>query len=151
MSSTNFHPAAVGSRPRRRLRWVIAGVVAVVAVGVGLYAYFAYTNEQELLEAVAEADRLDPGWRLADMEAARRPVPAGKNGADVVLAARALLPKPWLPIPPGGAPSIEDRLTNLGPRERPAAADLQILRTELAITNPWSCFGRGASTGRITK
>jgi hypothetical protein len=125
------------SRPRarsrrRRLRWVIVGLVAALAVGAGVYVYVEYGRDWDVLDAIAEADRLDPGWRFQEMEAARAAVPEAENGAALVLAARALMPPNWLAPPPNNAPFFADRLADLPPLERPDEADLNQLRVELA-------------------
>jgi hypothetical protein len=45
-----------------------------------------YFGGSRLARAIAEADRLDPGWRYADLEDKRSPIPPpGKNGAEYLL------------------------------------------------------------------
>ena len=61
-------------------------------VGRGTYYWLFDKSNRELREAVAEADRLDPGWRFEDLESARALVPDQENSALHVLAARALIP-----------------------------------------------------------
>jgi hypothetical protein len=51
--------------------------------------------ERDLQEALAEADRLDPGWRWDDLEAKRAVISDSENGALRVLEARRLMPDPW--------------------------------------------------------
>jgi hypothetical protein len=129
--STGLVQPMQSARPRRRrLRWLMLGALAVFAGGVCLYVYV--TSDGELRDAIAEADRLDSGWRFEEMEAARAAVPDAENGALVVLAARALMPVKWMVPPPTGAPSLEDRLAELSPLERPNFTDLAELRAELA-------------------
>src|SRR6267378_4265851 len=101
MSSTQA-PAPVAQSPRRWRRRLIVGIVAVLGVGVGGFAFLFY-HEADLEQAVAEADRLDPGWRLEEMEAARAAVPDAENGAVLVLAAHPLIPARWLFPPPDDA------------------------------------------------
>jgi hypothetical protein len=48
-----------------------------------------------LKEAQAEADRLDPGWRLAEIEAKRAKVPPEQNGATRVQEVLRSLPNGW--------------------------------------------------------
>ena len=38
----------------------------------GLFGYFRIAGKIRLQQAIAEADRLDPGWRLAELEAKLR-------------------------------------------------------------------------------
>src|SRR5207248_825627 len=66
--------------------------------------------------AIAEADRLDPGWRLMELEAARAEIPDSENAAIQVLAVRKLLPPGWF-APPPASPStpMEDDLDHLPP------------------------------------
>jgi hypothetical protein len=55
-----------------------------------------HTGSVHLAAAIARTDRLDPDWRLQDLEGQGRPFPPkGKNGMDQVLAIRAA-------APPGG-------------------------------------------------
>jgi hypothetical protein len=102
----------------------------LLAAVVGIYSYFDWVAEQDLLEAMAEADQLDPGWRFTDLEAARAAVPDAENGAHVILATRALMPARWL-IPTPGVPGLEQRLAELLPAERVRDADMDELRGEL--------------------
>jgi hypothetical protein len=48
----------------------------------------------DLKEAMTDADRLDPGWRLADLEKNRK-VPKGSNSADLISKTGKLLPRDW--------------------------------------------------------
>jgi hypothetical protein len=50
---------------------------------------------KELQEALALADKQDPGWRLAQLEEKRATVPDAENSALVILEARKLLPHGW--------------------------------------------------------
>jgi hypothetical protein len=64
---------------------VLTLLIAVVVSAVfGYVLLHAYWNEQALAEAIAETDALDPGWRLADLEANRKPVPPEKDAAPIV-------------------------------------------------------------------
>ncbi len=80
-------------RPRRsrRRRVVVAGIAVLVLGLTAGYAYFALTADRHLREALAETDRLDPHWRLPDIEARRTLVPADKNAVPMVTAARAAM------------------------------------------------------------
>jgi hypothetical protein len=110
-------------------------------------------SEQALREAIAEADRLDPGWRRQDLAARRPAIPDEQNAALRVLAARRLMPPGrWPPMPPrpakGPTPPdpVVEALTKLPPpllldgtaaREldaqlasvEPALAEARLLRT----------------------
>lgn len=79
---------APSTRPHRRLRRpLVAGstlFVLVLLAVVGYFLYRAQVAEQELKDAIAEADRLDAGWRLEELEARRIVLPAEKNSATYV-------------------------------------------------------------------
>jgi ABC-type transport system involved in multi-copper enzyme maturation permease subunit len=92
-------PAGDGcDSPGRRSRWVkrvaIALPMGLVLLAVG-YHVLSPPDEQALRAALAETDRLSPGWRLADLEAARARVPDDRNAAFLVLAARDQIPPGW--------------------------------------------------------
>jgi hypothetical protein len=59
------------------------------------YLYLDYAAKNKLQAAIAETDRLDPRWRLEDIEADRAAVPDAENSAKTVLAAQQLIPKNW--------------------------------------------------------
>jgi hypothetical protein len=65
----------------------------------------------EVAEAVADADRLDPGWRFEDIEAQRQFPPPERNSALQVLKVQSLIPPLW-PRPPrdgdGKMPAAEE-------------------------------------------
>jgi ABC-type Na+ efflux pump permease subunit len=83
-------------RPSRRWRRVAvglgAGLVGVVLVVVGWGVYRGVSADRHLDEALADVDRTDPGWRLGDIEATRKPVPPDRNSGPLVLSVRGLVP-----------------------------------------------------------
>jgi hypothetical protein len=122
-------PAAV---PRRsRLRRILLVASCLIAAVVGVFAYVVYWQDRELREAIAEADRLDPGWHFEDIQAARAEVPDDENGAKLVLAARAKMPANWLAPTAAGVPTLDMRLIDVPPPQRPGEADLKELRERL--------------------
>jgi hypothetical protein len=132
MSESALRDEAPAAVPRRsRLRRILLGVALVVAAVVGVCAYILYEQDRELREAIAEADRLDPDWRFEDMQARREEVPDDENGATLVLAARAKMPANWLAPTTPGLPTVDMRLVDLPPPQRPGEADLKDLRDEL--------------------
>ncbi len=63
--------------------------------------YLRHVAEATLAEAVAEADREGPGWRLEEIEAARGTLADDENGALQVGKAYDALPDDWKrPVPP---------------------------------------------------
>jgi hypothetical protein len=103
MNETPLIQATVSAPARKWRRWrtllFLAGVPVLACIGIVLWVLLA---EPDLQRAVAEADRLDPGWRLEELEAARETVADEENSALMVLAASRLLPNNWLATPPGG-------------------------------------------------
>src|SRR5262245_42459261 len=93
--STPDHATPPAPAPRRR--WRRAAVFSLLLViGLGsLYGYLAYLANKRLEEALAEADRTDPAWRLPDLEKKRPTVPDAENAAVALAAAKKLLPGPW--------------------------------------------------------
>ncbi len=65
------------------------------AVIWALSVYFNWITDRNLQEAIAEADRLDPGWRLEELEAKREEIPDAENAALCVEAAYKLFPTNW--------------------------------------------------------
>jgi hypothetical protein len=132
---------AILNRPRRRL-WLWSGLIVGPFLVLGL-AWWGYEwhMQREYRAAIEEADRLDPGWRLEELEAARAQISDAENGALQVLKAKGLLPAGWLPFtgwgPSGGrTPSLEDQLEQLSPDSSMDKALRQQLRTELAKAAP---------------
>ena len=83
-------PAVTAPAPlprTRRRRIILLMTLAVTAPLVAVVGYFvlqAHWSAQALAAAIAEADQLDPGWRLMELEANRKPVPAEKDSAPIV-------------------------------------------------------------------
>ncbi len=86
--------------PKRRRRWLGCGLVIlfVLTACSGFYGYLLYTGDRDLREAEAEADHLDPeGWRLDEIDAHRKVLPADENAAEVVMAIKSKL-SAWPPL-----------------------------------------------------
>jgi hypothetical protein len=111
---------------------------------MGWYFYTSFISDKELRDAIAEADRLDPGWRLEELEAKRAVIPAAENLADNVLAIKAMLPQPWLPesmtkVPPpnpvrSNEPppvSLEEAIYDLPPEMQMSPEQTRELRAAL--------------------
>src|SRR6516165_9274574 len=92
--------------PRKRWwRRILVAWVFVLFAGTGLlWGWMQWKARHSLQVAIAEADRLDPGWRLADLMAKRRQVPDPANSARRVANVAMQMPVGW---PQSEHPSIE--------------------------------------------
>jgi hypothetical protein len=92
---TDDHPVAVSDAPRRRWRfWLLligAPLLVLVMSGVG----WVIRSTSDLQAAIAETDRLDPRWRLDEIEADRATPPPGQNAVDKIMAVKRLQPAGW--------------------------------------------------------
>lgn len=120
MSEVKHHQGSAPRQPSPRWRrgpLIGAFFLVYLAMAVGYLMYFREQAVQEevpeasqpdtdlpisqtgwnkqLQEALALADKQDPGWRLAQLEDKRAFVPDENNSALVILAARKLLPYTW--------------------------------------------------------
>jgi hypothetical protein len=120
----------------------------MLAVTVGGTLLIIYLTNRAWDEAVAEADRLDPGWRFADLEAQRAAIADADNSARCILAAHALLPSPWPSWPTLGAVPIEAFQKSL--RELPPNAPLTAQQTE-ALTAARTAAAKALATARKLK
>ncbi len=88
-------PTRAKPRWKRWIRIVSIVVLAIVGLPAGLHFYLRWSAGRNLQYALAEADRLDPGWRLEELEEKREIVPDEENGALKVLAVKELMPRDW--------------------------------------------------------
>src|SRR6516165_6614633 len=87
-------PISEPATPKRRSPWVRRLIYVALLVILGLLAWGGYdflTSDRDLREAIAEADRLDPGWQLDDLESKRATLPAAENSATCILKVKDLL------------------------------------------------------------
>jgi hypothetical protein len=130
------NPAVVG---------LTAAVAALLGVVVGALIWGLHAQKQEppapavagkpdpspsaddLLNVVAELDRTDPGWRLEQIEAARKVIPDDTNGAQQVRKVVALLRSARWP----SREMTERKSFAAGPPARLSAEDEAFLRAEL--------------------
>ncbi len=115
--------------PRWWWRWgrrLLLGVLGCVIVAALTYGHYRHRWAEELRAAMADLDRSDPGWRLADLEAARAVVPDDENSAPVVRGAAQQLPHD-LPMP-----ITFERFNGLAPQQRLGDVEAAALRDELA-------------------
>jgi hypothetical protein len=134
---------------RRSLTWLIVALIVVILVGGAAWiVHDLFISDQGLEAAIAATDRLDPGWRIEELQAARKPVPDAENAALVVLAVAEKIPKSWpglrlsvakLPWP--GDPSwLERRRLRRWPSPRNATA-----RPTAAGRRAWKTWRRSSS------
>src|SRR5262249_40375427 len=86
--ATNTTEPDCHSRGRSRLRRigrVIVIILIPVIIVLMIEGYLNFRGQQRLANAIADADRLDPGWRLADLLAQEPVIPDGENGALLLL------------------------------------------------------------------
>jgi hypothetical protein len=86
---------ALWSRWKRTIRGVGIAAVAVIGLVAGTHFYLRWSAQWELQRAVAEADRLDPGWRLEELESKRSTLADDQNSALKVLDVKARMPARW--------------------------------------------------------
>ena len=81
-------------RSSKWLRRVLLALCIVVAAVMGWMAYLAL-RPSPVTAVEAELDRVDPGWRWADMQAELPAIPDDENAALVILAAASEVPRGW--------------------------------------------------------
>src|SRR5437870_3415269 len=116
-------PAVLPAPRKRRRRWLLLLVPLALVAAAWLYMYSA--SDRRLAQVAAETDRLDPHWRLDDIQAERATIPDEENGARTVIAVKAKRPAGWpwwevSPTPPRVAnPELNPRkeLEDLKPNE----------------------------------
>jgi hypothetical protein len=130
----------VPSRRRRILRESGAALLLLILVLLAVFGNRWRAARREVAEAVAEADRLDPGWRFEELEAQRQLPPAEENAALEVLAVKSLLPPRWPQRPqdpPAGHWSLAtDILDDLPAQRRLTAGQTRQLREDLERVRP---------------
>jgi hypothetical protein len=118
----------------RRLKRVLVIVLALLAIGaVGWF--ILWLNGQDALErAIAEADRLDPGWRWEELQAKRPELTDDENAVLQMQKVLALLPGGWSArIDALARPNVtaeEERLRDLSLRS--ARRNLRLLPEQVA-------------------
>ena len=100
-------PTLTKPTKRRPLLWGACTFLLAVLTVLGWFGYRCLVDDWAVQEAIAEADRLDPGWRLAELVAKRAAVPDEQNGALQVMAAAQLIPLEW-PQPSFPAPLFNE-------------------------------------------
>lgn len=85
---------AEGSESVKRWRRLLIALCVILAAVLGWMAYLAL-RPSPVTAVEAEVDRIDPGWRWADLVAQRQAIPDDENAALVVLSAAAEVPRGW--------------------------------------------------------
>jgi hypothetical protein len=133
MSAVVSSPSEADIRPRRR-KWPFVLLLAVVLLGGG-YVVVTLAAGWKLRNAVAEVDRLDPRWRLEEVEADRADISEAHNAALMAMAVKPLMPKKWPawevmtnnPV----AVALRDSFTSLEPQRQLSKEQMDALRTEM--------------------
>ncbi len=99
------------------------------AAGVQYWLWHRRVNA-DLVAAIARLDTDDPGWRLADLEAARQCIPEEDNSARVVVAVAGQLPTHWADA------SLYDYIRCLSPVERLGRSEYDRICAELEPLGP---------------
>ncbi|MHB1421598.1 MAG: hypothetical protein ACYC3I_00095 [Gemmataceae bacterium] len=105
---------------------LLVGTIAIVI----RQAWFHHEVTKNLEETLAEMDRVEPGWRLEEIEAAREKIPEEENSARVVVAAARLLPKDWPPK------EFSDLFVHLDPEHQLTPEEFAKLKHELESVRP---------------
>jgi hypothetical protein len=74
-------------------------VLITVGLPTAAHYFLRWSANRELDRALAEADRLDPGWRLQELEASRTTVVDSENSALKILAIKKAMPVKWPNLP----------------------------------------------------
>jgi hypothetical protein len=112
---------------RRRRRWPIyVALFFLLLIGgpLGYYFYVAWALTGSTAAAVAETDRLDPRWRLADMDADRKVYAPEENSALQVIKVVALIGN----RSPTAHRDYEDAFEGLLPQHQLTAEQIDIIR-----------------------
>jgi hypothetical protein len=132
---------------RRRWTWYLIVVLLVfVVLPVSFIFFMINLSSRRIREAEAEADRLDPGWRLVDLQAARAQIPDDENSALVVIETRRLMPAKWsnwIVTSPEGTEgkAVFDSLEELSPNQKLTEEQHNFLRAKLQEAAPALKFG----------
>jgi hypothetical protein len=88
-------PPCTPPRPNWRKRFLLGSLIALPLLLAVPFIYFILSCNQEFEQAVAEADWLDPGWRIPELEQKRAVIRDSENSGLALMAAKALMPPNW--------------------------------------------------------
>jgi hypothetical protein len=136
--ATNTTDPAHQSRWHGRLRQIghVTVIVLIpVLVILLIEGYLNYRGQQRLADAIAEADRLDPEWRLADLLAQEPAIPGSENGALLLVDAFRFKNKDgdWGMLQEGYR---DQELFSLRPYHRLPPAKAKMLRDAMTAVEP---------------
>ena len=117
--------------------WRKGTVLSLISLTVILSIAFVIPSWRDQLlldDALAETDRLHPGWRLEDLESARRQVPELTNGALRVLESSGELPARWqskVNTPSDAEQKRRSAVVMLAPTQCLAPGTVELLQADL--------------------
>ena len=123
---------------RRRRRLLRVFVVLGLSVPVLLSLYFLYSrhlSKVALREVIAEVERLDPNWRLEDIERTRQHPKREENAAIFVLKAASLIPAGW-------STARLEALNEVLPQHKIEEKDADVLRKAIEPALPAGLLAR---------
>jgi hypothetical protein len=127
----------------RHPKRILVGALLLLGLALGLpFILLVLFASRRLESAFAEAERLDPGWRIQDLEAKRREIPDEENSGLHVIAVKPLIPPKWVfwwhAQTPGMKEStheeyqaLQDSFTDLDPHVQLDGRQIKALRAEM--------------------
>ena len=94
MSEADFSTGRSRRRGRKRTFMISMLMFLAAAVG-GAYVYMSTVAGNSLRDAIAEADQLDPGWSILELQSKRQVIPDAENSVETLRNAKNLVPQQW--------------------------------------------------------
>lgn len=143
MANSKITLAPAGQPSRKRRWYVLALVLLVMAIPTGFVLFVQYQATSQIRLAEEQADKLDPGWRLEDLEAARARISDAENSALVVIETARLMPPSWInwTLPQGKGSSLYESLQELSPNQQLTDNQQAELRSQLQAAAPALDYG----------